>query len=195
MNLFDYIVIAAMAVGALSGARRGLIEMLTAAASLVIGIYLASNYYPPASALAQRLLGVSGRTASVLGWIAVFVVVFAAVEIAGAMLAGVVEMVALGWLDQIAGAAIGAALAAVLCGFAVMLLAATLPPDNTLLRDSKIAPMLVAYDHTLERYIPQEVRDEYEINRRALTQYWVEQAERPGLQGGATPTGSASPAL
>ena len=194
MNTFDYAVVAAIAVGALSGMRRGLLGMLTAAASVIIGLYLASLYYGPAAALAHRLLGLGETTATLVGWMTVFVIVFVAIESVGATVIRVLHLVHLGWLDRLAGAAIGAGLVAVVCGLGVMLLTALLPADASLLRNSKLAPMLLTYNQTLVRYIPQEVRDEYELNRRVLIRYWIEQATGTDARATEAPVASPSPA-
>jgi hypothetical protein len=72
----------------------------------------------------------------------------------------------------------------------VMLMAAVLPPDAAILRNSQLVPMLLAYNEMLVGYIPGDARFSYERNRDDLMKYWVRNAmKRPN----SAPSPAASP--
>jgi len=194
MNGFDYIVLAVTVAGAIYGLRQGMLRMVTSVVSVAAGIWIASVYYARAGEIAEHQLGSSPTVAAVIGWVAVFALIFAAVEIIGTTAIGLLHVVHLSWADRLAGSVLGAGLVGVIAGVAVMLLAAVLPPDAALLRQSQLAPMLIAYNDMLVRYIPQEAKDAYESNRANLMRYWILEASRAIAHPPASPEASPSPA-
>jgi len=95
-------------------------------------------------------------------------------------------------LDRLAGGLLGAAIAAVFAGLAVMLMAAVMPPDAPLLRNSQLVPMLLAYNEMLVGYIPGDTRLAYERNRDDLMKYWVQNATK-GASSAPSPAAMPSP--
>lgn len=192
MNALDYVIVIAVAIGALHGLRRGALGMVTSVVSLVAGLYLASEYYESAAVLAARELGTSPNVSSVIGYIAVFAIVFIGVGIIGGFVSGVLRTIHLGWLDNLAGAVVGGTIVAIICGLAVMLIAAVLPSDAQLLRQSKLAPVVLTYEESLVAMIPAEAKATYERHRDDLMRYWIETALR-AREATPTPTASSSP--
>ncbi len=194
MNAFDFLVIGVAAAGAIYGLRQGLLRMITSALALLGAIYVASVYYTRAGQIAQHEFGAGATAASVIGYIAVFVVIFSAIEMVGTTAIRLTQVVHLSWADRLAGSALGATLTCVAMGIAVMLLTAILPPGAGILQNSRLAPMLIEYNEMLVRYIPQEAKEAYENNRNTLMRYWIAEAERTvtHTQAGsaASPTGS-----
>ncbi len=176
MNTLDYAIVGATVFGALYGVSRGVLRMATSAASLVVGVYCAAQYHSAGGAMAQRILGPSaGSTVvAVLGYIAVFAIVFAGVEAAGNILIRLLHIVHMNWLDRLSGGLVGAAVASVMAGFGVLLLTAFLPQDSNLMRESTLAPQVLAYNQALTAYVPVEIRDAYEIRREELVRFWRE---------------------
>ncbi|HVN29779.1 MAG TPA: CvpA family protein [Candidatus Binataceae bacterium] len=192
MNSLDYVIIIAVAIGALHGLRRGALGMVTSVVSLVAGLYLSSEYYQRAADLAARELGTSPSVSSVVGYIAVFAIVFIAVGVIGGFVSGVLRTIHLGWLDNIAGAVVGGAIVMIICGLAVMLIAAVLPSDAQLLRQSKLAPIVLTYEESLVAMIPAEAKAVYERHRDDLMRYWIDTALK-AREATPTPTASSSP--
>ena len=190
LNGLDYAAIALLAIGAIYGLQRGALRMVTSAVSLAAAVYFASFYYNKAGNLAETQLGVSHTVGAVVGYIAVFVVIFAAVELIGSAAIRLAHIVHLSPIDRLAGGLLGAGIAAVLAGLGVMLLAAVTPPNAALLRDSQLVPMLLAYNEMLVGYIPGDARIAYERNRDDLMKYWVQNAM---TRANAAPSPAASP--
>ena len=176
LNGFDYVAIALIAIGAIYGLQRGALRMVTSVVALAAAIYCASFYYNKAGAFAETQFGSSHTVGAVIGFVAVFALIFAAVEIIGSFAIRLTQVVHLSPLDRLAGGLLGAGVAGVFAGLAVMLMAAVMPPDAALLRDSRLVPMLLAYNEMLVGYIPGDAKIAYERNRDDLMKYWVQNA-------------------
>src|SRR5208283_5435877 len=83
LNGLDYVGIALFAVGAIYGLQRGALRMVTSVVSLAAAVYFASLYYTRAGAIAEAQLGSSHAVGAVIGYVAIFALIFTAVEIAG----------------------------------------------------------------------------------------------------------------
>ncbi len=195
LNGLDYIAIALFAVGAIYGLQRGALRMVTSVVSLATGIYFASLYYNKAGAFADTQLGSSPTVGAVVGYVAVFVLIFAAVEIVGTSAIRLMQVAHLSPLDRLAGGLLGAGVAGVFAGLAVMLMAALLPPNAALLRNSQLVPMLLAYNEMLVGYIPGDALLAYERNRDDLMKYWVQNAVKgaEAAQVASAPSPAALP--
>jgi membrane protein required for colicin V production len=193
MNAFDFVVLAVVAFGAIHGLRSGLLTMVTSFIALIAALYLASVHYTEAAEVIAHQFGTNPTLATVLGYVAVFLVVFIAVQFVGGMIVSVLRMASLRWIDRLAGAFLGGGIAAAIAGLAVMLLTIVLPANAALLRDSQSAPMLLAYDAMLVRYIPDEAREAYERNRDILMKTWIAEAAKGALRAvpSTSPTSAA----
>jgi len=176
LNGLDYVGIVLFAVGAIYGLQRGALRMVTSVVALAAGVYFASIYYARAGAFAETQLGSTHAAGAVIGYVAIFALIFAAVEIVGSAAIRLMQIVHLSPLDRLAGGLLGAGVAAVFAGLAAMLMAAVLPPDAAILRDSQLVPMLLSYNEMLVGCIPGDARLAYERNRDDLMKYWIRNA-------------------
>jgi uncharacterized membrane protein required for colicin V production len=179
MNGFDYAMAAIVGVGALYGLGRGALRMLTSILSLIIAIYLAFTYYPAAGAWLEHAFTLSATAGAVLGYVVVFVAALVAVEFVGQRVINLSRIIHLGWLDSLGGAVLGAAIGAVIAGVAVVMLTAALPARAGMLRDSQLAPRLVAYNHAVADLIPPQIEHMYEVKRDELVSYWTQAIKNP----------------
>jgi uncharacterized membrane protein required for colicin V production len=192
MNGLDYLAVALFAIGAIYGLQRGALRMITSVVSLAAAIYFASLYYARAGAFAESQLGTSHIVGAVIGYVAVFALIFTAVEMIGSSAIRLLQIAHLSTLDRLAGGLLGAAVAAVFAGLGVMLLAAVMPADSPLLRNSQLVPMLLAYNEMLVGYIPGDAKIAYERNRDDLMKYWDQNATK-GVGAAPSPVAMPSP--
>lgn len=180
MNNLDYAIIALVAFGAFYGLTRGALRMVTSILSVILGIAAAAAWYERASAVVVRYFPTTSSTvAAVIGYVAVFLAVAAAIQFAGRRVVRLAHIINLNWIDRVGGALFGAALAATFAGFDVGLLTVVLPADSTLVRDSELAPRAVAYNESLMAYVPAQMKDLYGQKREELMRYWSTQNENP----------------
>ena len=195
-NGFDYAGIALFAIGAIYGLQRGALRMLTSVVALAAAVYCAAFYYPKAGAFAETQLGSSHTVGALIGFVAVFALIFAAAELIGSFAIRLTQVVHLSPLDRLAGGLLGAGVAGVFAGLAVMLMAAVMPPDAAILRNSQLVPMLLAYNELLVGYIPGDAKLEYQRNRDDLMRYWVQNAVKVANSAPASsPAASPSPSI
>jgi len=179
MNGLDYAIIALVGFGALYGLMRGALRMATSILSLAAGIYAASVWYVRAGAIAQQHLGTSPTVSDVIGYAAIFLVAFVAIEFAGGRVIQLAHIIHLNWIDRLGGAAFGAALAAIFAGLDLLILTALMPANSALIRDSQLAPRILAYTQALVGYVPPQVKTLYEEKRAELIEFWTHEAESP----------------
>ena len=189
-NNLDYVIVVIIALGALYGLGRGVLRMTTTIVSLAAAMVAASSWHGRAAELIQQHVTASPGVSSILGYITVFVVVSLAIGFAGRRLVALVQLANLNIVDRLGGAVFGAALAVVFVGIDLMILTALLPPDSTLLRDSRLAPRISAYNEMLLSLIPPEAMSAYQQRRDDLIRYWNEHKEKPA--GGAESTTSGT---
>jgi membrane protein required for colicin V production len=192
MNGLDYAIIAIVGLGALSGLSRGALRMATSILSLVLGIYAASVYYGRAAAIAHKYLSTSPTASALIGYVAVFAIVFVAIEYAGATVIRLAQIIHLNLIDRLAGAVLGASIGALIAGFVVLGMTAVLPPNPSLLRDSQLAPQVLGYNQVLMAYVPPVVKKSYQEKRAELYRQWVVKAQ--GSTKSEGPEASPSPA-
>jgi uncharacterized membrane protein required for colicin V production len=192
MNGLDYLAVALFAIGAIYGLQRGALRMVTSVVSLAAAIYFASLYYSKAGAFAETQMGSSHTVGAVIGYVAVFALIFTAVEMIGSAAIRLLQIAHMSTLDRLAGGLLGSAIAGVFAGLAVMLLAAVMPPNAPLLQNSQLVPMLLAYNEMLVGYIPGDARLAYERNRDDLMKYWVQNAAK-GASSAPSPAAMPSP--
>jgi len=190
MNGLDYMAVALFAIGAIYGLQRGALRMVTSVLSLAAAVYFASLYYSKAGAFAETQMGSSHTVGAVIGYVAVFALIFTAVEMIGSAAIRLLQIAHMSTLDRLAGGLLGSGIAAVFAGLAVMLMAAVMPPDAPILRNSQLVPMLLAYNEMLVGYIPGDARLAYERNRDDLMKYWVQNATKGA---GSAPSAAAMP--
>ena len=193
LNGLDYAIIGIIAIGTLYGLTRGALRMATSILSLGLGIYVASMYYGHAAKLAAAYLKTSPTMSALLGYVAVFAIVFLAVEYAGAQVVQIVRAIHLNWADRLAGAVFGAAIGVVIAGLGVLLMTAVMAEDPTLIRESKLAPRVLQYNQALLAYVPPQVKKSYEEKREQLVKFWNEKNENPAAEPSPTPSGAGSP--
>ncbi|MBO5866219.1 MAG: CvpA family protein [Bacteroidaceae bacterium] len=111
MNPLDIILLISVIVGALLGLKSGIVRLLSFGAGIAIGLLQASIFYNKAAAWLQEVTELDSLVCLILGFVIVFIIVAAIVNIAGAIMRGVLKVVLLGWLDRALGAAFAAILA------------------------------------------------------------------------------------
>jgi membrane protein required for colicin V production len=190
LNTLDYAIIAIVVFGGLYGLGRGAIRMAASILSIILGIAAASAWYQQVAALVQQHLHTSPTVSAMIGYAATFLVVAGIIGMAGQRVVRLAHVINLNLIDRLGGALFGAALAAVFVGVDLLILAAVLPPDSTLIRDSRLAPRVLAYNQSLETFVPPEMKDLFHRKYDDLVRYWNGQnqspADAPGRASGGT---------
>ena len=126
MGPLDLFMAAVLAFGLWRGLRSGALRQVVSTVGWVVGFVVATALMGPVGEVVALSLGVSPRTAPVLGFVVVFGAALAALTAVTHVLRKTLEAVKLGGLDTAAGGAIGALRAAF--GLSVLLLATSFSP-------------------------------------------------------------------
>jgi membrane protein required for colicin V production len=186
MNWLDYALIIIIGLSVVHGLSHGALRMLTSILSFALAIYGASMWHSQAGALAQSHLGMSPVTSDIIGYVAIFLLVFAAVEIVGQRIIALAQLVHLNLLDRLAGAVFGLVLGAIFAGLNIILLTTLLPPNYPLLQNSELAPKILSTDQNLLRYVPSQMRQVYQGKRDQLARFWNAKRNGPATAPDST---------
>lgn len=122
MNYIDIILIIPIIWFAYQGFKRGLIVELASLVALVLGIYAALYFSEYAAYFLTNSLGLETEYLSIISFILTFIVVVVLVYFIGKILEKLVNMVALGFLNKMAGAVFGVLKAAVLLSIIILII-------------------------------------------------------------------------
>jgi uncharacterized membrane protein required for colicin V production len=186
MNWLDYALLIIIGFCTLRGLTSGVLRMLTSILSFGLGIYGASLWHGRAAAMAQYHLGTSPFASEIIGYVAIFVLIFAAVELVGQRIIALADLINLNLIDRLAGAALGAVLGTIFAGLNIVLLTALLPPNYPLLQKSELAPRILSYNQTLVGYLPSQMKQVFEDKRQQLAHYWNTKEKSPATTADAT---------
>jgi len=178
LNVLDYAILLILAVGVLHGLTRGALRMVTPIISFVCGIYAASIWYGQVGAIVERNFATRPSTSQTAGYVIVFLLVFVAIGYAAGRIIQLAHIINLNWVDRIAGAVVGLALAAVFAGLDVLLLTALLQTNSSLISNSQLAPRVLAYNDELLGFVPPQVKQLYYEKRDQLYHLWAENARK-----------------
>lgn len=117
---------AVLAVGFWRGWRTGAVQQIVSIVGWVVGFIAATALMGPIGEVVAASIGVSPRTAPVLGFVVVFGAVVAGLAVFGHVLRKTLEAIKLGSLDTLAGGAVGSLRSAF--GLSVLLLATSFAP-------------------------------------------------------------------
>ena len=99
MNVFDLIIYLALAWAVFNGWRKGFLLQLVSFVAIAAAIYCAIKYGVEAGAM----LGLEGTTASIAGFLAIFLAAIIVVTVAGHLLRAVLRFSGLGAMDVVLG--------------------------------------------------------------------------------------------
>lgn len=113
MNLFDFVLIAVFAGGALYGYRSGLVQSVLNLAGVVAAMWLSGRF---ATTVISNFTSdiESEALTTAIGFVVIFIVVFIAAQIVGKLVRTVLTVMFLGWVDKLGGIAVGVVIGLVL---------------------------------------------------------------------------------
>ncbi len=190
MNGLDYLILAAIGLGALFGASRGILRIASSLIALVAAVYLAALYSQEIGGYLARAFSIRPDTGAALGYVVIFLAVMVVVAWGGGKIAALIRAVHMSWADRLGGALVGATLGALLAGLIVVVATVTLPSDAPVIRQSQLAPRLLDFSHDVAGFVPAQVRDAYYYRESQLITYWNQHrtaSPEPSSGPGATP--------
>jgi membrane protein required for colicin V production len=122
MNYIDIILVVPIIWFAYQGFKRGLIIELASLLALILGIYAAISFSHYAAYFLTNSLGMETEYLPIISFILTFIVVVVLVYLVGKILEKLINMVALGFLNKLAGSLFGILKAAVLMSIVILII-------------------------------------------------------------------------
>ncbi len=147
MNWLDFVILLLLVICVVMGLRKGLIKSLVPLACMVIAIPLAGV----ASGPVAEKLG-DNSWSHIAAFVIIWAVVYIVVAVGAWFLQKIIDIMLMGWIDKLGGAAFGLAAGWLLCSMMVLLIAryAVLPTD---------LPEIIPND--IEEWLEDEGRSSY----------------------------------
>ena len=108
MVTLDVILLIIIGLGMVLGLVKGFIRQLASLLGLVVGLLAAKTLYVSLAAKLSPLLGASMTLTQALSFVLIWIAVPLLFTLVAALLTKAMEVVALGWLNRLLGAALGA---------------------------------------------------------------------------------------
>lgn len=161
MNWVDLVILGALTVAVAAGVFRGAVRTVFSAAGIVVGFLVASRESGAVGVLLERFL--RPELAAVFGFVAVFFGIALAFTLAGVLFRKVLSGLMLGWLDRLAGAALGILQVAIALG--VLALVVEGFGSFPAARRSVTYPYALGAGHVLLRVIPEDTLERLRWDR------------------------------
>ncbi|MDI3493249.1 MAG: rane protein required for colicin production [Desulfomicrobiaceae bacterium] len=169
MNLLDAVLIAIATFFTVRGVLRGLVLEVASLAGILVGFLVASSGYELLAPWVMRTAHLGEGAARFTAFVLLLATTVLLLHGTARLLRGLLRLVSLGWLDRLAGGAIGFAKAGVLACVAVLLITAFVPPHTDFIATSRLVPLVNrANEAALQHLVPEDLRRRFEAGKSAL---------------------------
>lgn len=172
MNWLDIVLILILVLSVVSGLRKGFAKVGIGLAASVLGLLSGLWFYGSAGAIFQPYVKSRGA-ANLIGFLAILLAFLIAGALVGWLVAKVLKLIGLSWLDRLAGGAFGA-LRAIVVGVALILailaFSTKKPPPSVV--ESRFAPYFVDVARKLAVMAPRELKDGVEESYSKAKRAW-----------------------
>ncbi|MEW6138752.1 MAG: CvpA family protein [Thermodesulfobacteriota bacterium] len=173
-NLIDLFILGTLTVTLVLGLWKGFIRSLTAVAGLVVGFGAAVKYHAAVAPYLAQISSLDPNISKILSMIIVFIAVQVVFVLIRRILAKLIDVTRLSWLDRVLGGAVGLAAGFLMVAATVQALLAVLP-EWPVVSSSKLVPPVHSLTGKAMAYAPQQVRD----YAQTLVEKWKNVQEPP----------------
>ena len=177
MNSLDWVILAVVFISVSGSLLKGFVRESISLGSVVVGMVLASWFYPATTGFFLRFAS-SQDLAAILG----FVAIFAGCLIAGAFVSFVVHkfvrLAHLQWFDRLLGAAFGLIRGWMIAAVLVLILTA-FPVRLASIQEARLAPFLLVSARVLIVLTPQALKDRFMEGYGEVERLWREESGPP----------------
>jgi membrane protein required for colicin V production len=159
LSVLDWLILFVVLMSVLGAIGQGFFYELFSFAGVIAGYLIAAWQYPRVADFYAHYVN-SPWAADIAGFFTIFVVVVLLGGVVGKMARWAVREVGLRWFDRVLGGLFGFLKGVVICTVIVIALAA-FSPTSSWLRDSRIAPFMLATGRKLIWAAPAELRQRF----------------------------------
>ncbi len=140
MNWLDIVIIVVAVLLGIVGLRQGIIKTVFGIAGLIGGIVLAGRYYDELAAV----LSSSGATwVNIAAYTIILIATLIVAGVIGRLVAKLVHLVLLGWLDRLVGCILGVFIGSLLCAAILAIVVKYYPGTEAVISQSGLARFLM----------------------------------------------------
>jgi membrane protein required for colicin V production len=140
MNWLDIVIIVVAVLLGIVGLRQGIIKTVFGIAGLIGGIVLAGRYYDELAAV----LSPSGATwVNIAAYAIILIATLIVAGVIGRLVAKLVHLVLLGWLDRLVGCVLGVFIGGLLCAAILAIVVKYYPGTEAVISQSGLARFLM----------------------------------------------------
>ncbi len=178
-NWLDIVFAIVLISSVLEGLKKGFARTALGLAAVIVGLVCGLWFYASVGALFESRVGPTW--ANVLGFLVIFVGVIVLGGLLGALIAKLLKMVHLSWLDRLAGGAFGVLRGALVCAVivAVMMAFSPKPPPGSVER-SRLAPYVMGTARILVYAAPHEFSEGFHRSYEKLRALWDDVTHKKG---------------
>jgi len=153
MNWLDIVIIVVAVLLGIVGLRQGIIRTVFGIAGLIGGIVLAGRYYGGLAALFSP----AGATwANIAAYAIILFATLIVAGVVGSLVAKLVHLVMLGWLDRLVGFILGVVIGGPLCAAILAIVSKAYPGTKAVIGQSGVAEFLMGQFPLLLALLPKE---------------------------------------
>jgi membrane protein required for colicin V production len=178
-NWLDIVFAIVLIASVLEGLKKGFARTALGLAAVIVGLVGGLWFYGSVGALFGTHVGKTG--ANVLGFLIIFVGVILVGALLGALIARLLKMVHLSWLDRLAGGAFGVLRGALVCAVivAVMMAFSSQPPPGPV-ANSRLAPYVMGTARIMVYAAPHEFSEGFHRSYDKLRALWDDVTHKKG---------------
>jgi membrane protein required for colicin V production len=122
MNFLDIIFILIIFLFAIQGFRKGLIYEVASLAGLILGIYASFHFSGDLEGYLTEYLNIPEKYSTITAFILIFIVVIIILHFIGKIIENIIDVIALGFLNKLAGSVFGIVKGIVLLSLAFLII-------------------------------------------------------------------------
>ena len=153
MNWLDIVIVIISVIFGILGMWKGAIRAAFGIVGLIGGIALAGHYY---KSLAALLSPVGAAWSGIAAYAIILIVTLIAASIIGWIVARLIHVTPLGWVDRIVGLILGLGIGSILCAALLAILSKYLSSIEAVISDSAVARFLMDQLPLLLALLPEE---------------------------------------
>ena len=194
MNWVDAVIVIVLIIGLFKGLANGFVRGLFGLVALVLGIAVAAGSYAEVREAVLFRLPMGEQGQNIISFLLVFVLVMLLVSILGNIISRALKLTALGFVDRLAGGALGVFMSCLFIGALLLVAVMAGFHEQEAVATSTVAPYVVSVMDTAVVFAPEEARLRIEEHYLKLRVEWErarqeseeEEGEEPDEEEGGT---------
>lgn len=171
MNILDIIIIAAVVFFLIRGVFRGIVREIGSLAGVVLGIWLGNSYHPQLAGFLKGFIP-PGEYLPIIAFALIFLFILIVCNLLGWVFKKLFQKVFLGWVDRILGAGLALLKSIIISYLIIVLVTFLAPPDSQLVKQSRLAPVIVNTYQSIVALIPPDshtkLKKSFDKNKKDL---------------------------